>query len=179
LPGIGYRLLLAMLLVSVFGALNGNILVGPRVLFAVGRDHRRLALLGRVGAARATPGYAIAALCAWAMVLVAFGDLSGNKPLYDMLTNYCVFGGSIFYFTAVLAIFVLRRRRPDAERPYRAWGYPAVPGVFVAFYIFFLASMLLGNTFECLAGLTLIIAGLAAYLWVNRGTAGRALSPRQ
>jgi amino acid transporter len=168
LPGVGYKLLLAMLLISVFGALNGNILVGPRVLFAVGRDHRRLALLGRVGNTRATPGYAIASVCVWAMVLVGFGDLSGEKPLYDALTNYCVFGGSIFYLTAVLAIFVLRLKRPDAQRPYRTWGYPLVPAVFVIFYVFFLGSMFLGNTYECTVGLTLIVAGFVAYLWLNR-----------
>ena len=70
------------------------------------------------------------------LILLADVGSRTDEPLFDRLTNYCIFGGSIFYLSAVLAVFVLRVRRPDAVRPYRAWGYPVLPAVFVTFYLF-------------------------------------------
>jgi APA family basic amino acid/polyamine antiporter len=108
---------------------------------------------------------AIAALSLWTCVLILLGDLSPvpNKRLFDVLTDYCVFGGSLFYLGSVVAVFVLRRTRPHAERPYRTWGYPVVPAVFVLFYVFLLALMLASAVWECLLGLTLIAVGIAVY----------------
>ena len=64
-----------------------------------------------------------------------------DKRLFDVLTDYTIFGGSIFYLAAVAAVFVLRRKQPDAPRPYRTWGYPFVPALFVAAYTILLATM--------------------------------------
>ncbi len=165
LPGVGRRLVLAMLLVSTFGALNSNILVGPRVLFAVGRDFRRLGWAGRIDPRTGTPALAIAAVSSWAIALVWAGDLSPNpnKRLFDVLTDYAIFGGSVFYFTEVFSVFVLRWRRPDLARPYRTLGYPVVPSVFVVSYVFLLVSMFWAAPFECTSGLTLIALGLVAF----------------
>jgi APA family basic amino acid/polyamine antiporter len=170
LPGWGEKLLIGMLMCSVFGALSGNILVGPRIVFAVGRDYPAFAPVGRVYHRTRTPARAIAAMCAWAITLVWLGRLSPDPtvPLADILTNYCIFGGSIFYFSAVLALFVLRVRRPDLERPYRTWGYPFVPGIFVVFYIFFLASMLWNRPLESCAGLLLLAIGVIVHIAVMR-----------
>lgn len=171
----GEHLLNVMLLVSVFGALNQNILTGPRVLFAAGRDFRQFALLRRIDPRTGTPAVAIAGLSAWACVLVLFGDvgigpelLASNRRLFDVLTDYCIFGGSIFYLLAVLAVFVLRVKRADAPRPYRTPFYPAVPAAFVAFYVWLLAMMAVANPREAAAGLAFVAVGFAVGRWVDR-----------
>jgi len=178
LPGFGARLMTAMLMISVFGALNSNILVGPRVLFALGRDHRFLQPLKRIDPRFNTPALAIAILSAWSIVLILASDLplilrgwlgtsatAGQSPrrLFDILTDYTIFGGSLFYFSAVVAVFVLRRKRPQLARPYRTWGYPLVPGIFVAAYVFLLFSMFMAAMTECLTGLLLIALGAIVY----------------
>jgi APA family basic amino acid/polyamine antiporter len=173
MPGYGGKVMVAMLLISLFGALSGNILVGPRVLYAVARDYTWLKPFRHVNARTRTPARAIAAVCAWAMVLVLLPDVhTGDRPtnLADWLTSYCIFGGSIFYLSAVLAVFVLRKRRPDAVRPYRAWGYPITPAIFVLFYIFLLGTLFYARPRECLWGLSLIAAGLVVYLVMSRFT---------
>ena len=108
---------------------------------------------------------ATAAMCALGDVLILLGDLTRDRgvPLSDVLTNYCIFGGSIFYFSAVLAVFVLRSRRPDAARPYRTWGYPVVPAVFLLFYLFFLVNLFWSRPHGVGRGLGFIAAGLVVY----------------
>jgi APA family basic amino acid/polyamine antiporter len=165
LPTFGGNLMLVMLVISLSGALNGNILVGPRVLFAAARDFWFLAPLRRVNRRSQTPVVAIIAECVWAIMLIVLADWSPDPdtPLYSWLTNYCVFGGSIFYFSAVLAVFVFRARRADMPRPYRVWGYPFTPALFVTFYLFLLASMVWAQPKVCLTGLLLIAAGVVVY----------------
>ncbi|HEX3724992.1 MAG TPA: APC family permease, partial [Pirellulales bacterium] len=165
LGSFGAKLMQAMLLVSLFGALNVNILVGPRVLFAVSRDHRFLSTFARIHPSTGTPAWAIASMSLWASVLILTGGLSWDphRQLFDILTEWTVFGGSIFYFTAVAGVFVLRIRRPDLHRPYRTWGYPVVPAVFLAFYVLLLASMYWAQPRDRLIGLGLIALGAVAY----------------
>jgi APA family basic amino acid/polyamine antiporter len=162
------RLVQGMVMISVLGALNSNILVGPRVLFAAARDNRFIKTFSRIDPRFGTPALAIAGLSLWTCLLVLLGDLSPdpNKRLFDVLTDYCVFGGSLFYLAAVVAVFVLRVKQPDAERPYRTWGYPLVPLVFVVFYIALLGFMLWNSWFESLCGLALIIVGMLFY-WLT------------
>lgn len=172
LPGWGARLTLAMIAVSVFGALNASLLVGPRVLLAVGRDHRWLHPLRRVDPRFGTPALAEGVLAAWSVALVLLGSLSPDprKRLFDVLTDYCIFGASLFYLAAVAAVFVLRIRRPEWPRPYRAWGYPLLPAVFVAGYIVLLAWMAWSAPWECASGLVLLGAGLGVYALAARAT---------
>jgi APA family basic amino acid/polyamine antiporter len=178
IPNFGGKLTLAMLAVSVFGALNANILTGPRVLFAAARDHAFLGPLRRIEPRFGTPAVAIAALSTWAALLVIAGDFYRaynpdlDKRLYDVLSDYCIFGAALFYLAAVVAVFVLRRARPDVPRPYRAWGYPVLPAMFVVAYIFVLGSMFIAAPFECSVGLGLIAAGMAVY-GVARGLGTR------
>ena len=163
-----------MILVSVFGALNVNVLVGPRVLFAVARDQRFLRPFSRIHPATRTPAMAIAGMCAWSCALILLGGLSWDPkvPLFDILTEWTVFGGSIFYFSAVVAVLILRYTRPEAPRPYRTWGYPAVPLVFLAFYVFLLGSMFWARPFDRLIGLALIAGGVIVYaIWGERQSA--------
>jgi basic amino acid/polyamine antiporter, APA family len=173
MPNLGGKLTLSMMIVSVFGALNASILTGPRVLFAAARDHRALGPLRRVDPRFGTPAAAIAALSGWAIVLIiaALWYPNKDKRLYDVLTDYCIFGASIFYLASVVAVFVLRVRRPDAPRPYRALGYPVLPAVFVVAYVAILIAMLVASLFESLAGLSLIGLGALVYaivVWFGR-----------
>lgn len=166
----GGKLTLAMLAVSVFGALNANILSGPRVLFAVARDHEFLGPLRRIDPRFGTPAVAIVALAVWSTMLVFAGDMysTEGKRLYDVLSDYCVFGAAVFYLAAVFSVFVLRRARPSADRPYRAWGYPFLPALFVCAYVFVLTSMFWAAPWESTSGLALIALGLGFYAIASR-----------
>ncbi|MBI3462401.1 MAG: amino acid permease [Planctomycetes bacterium] len=162
---LGAKFMLAMLMISVFGALNSNVLVGPRIVFAVARDYRFLGPLRRIDPRSGTPALAIGILSAWSCLLILAGTFSpdANKRLFDVLTEYCLFGGSLFYLAAVVAVFVMRVKSPDADRPYRTWGYPVVPMVFVAFYVLFLSGMVWTSPVESVAGLLLIGTGVVIY----------------
>jgi len=181
-PSVGNTLVAGMLLISVGGALNSNVLMGPRVLFAMARDGVFLRPFGQVHPRYGTPAVAIIGLCVWSMILIGLatcapaleawliqvGLLPGpflppDKPLFDVLTDYCIFGGSVFYLTSTMAVFVLRWRYPDAPRPYRTFAYPVVPAIFVIAYVFLLALLFLSNMAECLGGLAFIALGLPVY----------------
>jgi APA family basic amino acid/polyamine antiporter len=155
---------------SVFGALNGNLLVGPRLLYAMGDDGLAPRALGVVHARYRTPALAIAVLAAWSslqVVTVAFltwvGWLEESKSHFDRLTDFAMFGAVIFETLAVVSIFVFRRRRPDAERPYRCPGYPLVPALYVLLPAFVLVNMFLHERVEALAGVGFIALGAAVY----------------
>jgi amino acid transporter len=176
LGSVGRVVMSAVLMCSVFGALNGNILVGPRVLFAMGEDGLAPRALGLVHARFRTPAVAILVLSCWSMLLVAgvgvlmrAGVLSG-KTAFDTLTDYAMFGVVIFETMAVLSIFVFRRRYPTAERPYRCWGYPLTPALYTL-----LPALILGNYFvtpehrpEALTGTAFIAVGAVVYLALLR-----------
>ncbi len=179
LPSFGAKLTRAMLMVSLFGALNANILVGPRVLFAVARDHRFLHRFCRVHPRTRTPAWAIGGMCCWSCALIALGGLSWDPKvqLYEILPEWTVFGGSIFYFSAVAGVFLLRRRKPDFPRPYRTWGYPLVPALFLAFYVFFMASMYWSRPQDRMIGIGLISLGAIPYfVWGERQPRGARLA---
>jgi APA family basic amino acid/polyamine antiporter len=154
-----------MMMVPVFGALNANILAGPRVVFAASRDVQALKFFRRIDPRFGTPAVAIAVVSTWSVILILLGDLSPDpeKPLYEILVDYVIFGGSVFYLMAVVAVFVFRRRLPDAARPYRTWGYPIVPGLFVAFYLFLLATMAWSNPLESAVALAVMASGAGVY----------------
>jgi APA family basic amino acid/polyamine antiporter len=170
LPSFGAKLMRAMIMISVFGALSSNVLVGPRVLFAVARDHTFLGPFSRIHPGTRTPALAIAGMCLWSCALILMGGLSWdpNAQLFNLMSEWTVFGGSIFYFSAVVAVLVLRVRRPDVPRPYRTWGYPIVPLIFLAFYAFLLVTMLLENPGHRLVGLGLISIGAVVYYAFSR-----------
>ncbi len=181
LPAKGEALVYGMLMVSLAGALNGNIMVGPRVVFAVSRDHGFLSFFNRLHARTQAPLRATVAMCTWAIALILLADVGSQSddPLFQRLMNYCVFGGAIFYLSAVLAVFVLRFQRPDAVRPYRAWGYPVLPAVFVLFYLFFLVNMFIGRPRESSIGLVFILVGLVVYLVLAKKPGNAQTAPRQ
>ena len=97
-----------------------------------------------------------------------------DTELYDMLYNYVIFGAVIFYMLAISSVFVLRRRQPDLPRPYRTWGYPLTPLLYVTASLLLLGNMLADKTsrVQSLAGLGIILLGVPAY-WLFRRSAPR------
>jgi APA family basic amino acid/polyamine antiporter len=151
----------ALILCSIFGALNGNILGGARVCFAMARDGLFFSSVGRVHPRFQTPATALLIQGAWAMGLAASGT-------YEQLYTYVVFTAWIFYGAAAVGVIVLRRRSPSLERPYRVWGYPAVPAAFSLAAIAIFANTVARKPREALIGLILLLSGLPVYLLWRR-----------
>ena len=170
----GATVMAAVIMCSTFGAINSNLLLATRIPFALGRDRILSARLGRVHAVYRTPFVAITvqALMAALLVLVSgllieFLGWSGEKTIFQILTDFIIFGNSIFYMLGAAALFILRRKRPDWNRPYRTWGYPVVPLLYLGFYVWFLTQVYLGKPFEASAGVVLIGTGVPVY-WIWR-----------
>jgi amino acid transporter len=174
LGSVGTVVMSAVVMCSVFGALNGNILVGPRVLFAMGEDELAPRALGRVHAAYRTPVVAILVLSAWSLLLVIgvaglqqAGTLKEKAP-FDVLTDFAMFGVVIFETMAVLSIFVFRRRYPKAERPYRCWGYPLTPALYTLLPALILGNFFVAQQLEAASGVAVILTGALVYAAVLR-----------
>ena len=145
-------------MISIFAALNGSILSGSRVPFAMARDGLFFQRVAIVHPVHRTPSVSILALSAWAAVLV----LSGR---YDQLYTYVIFASVILYGMATAAVIVLRHKRPELPRPYRTIGYPIVPIVFILGIISLVISTLWHSPRESLMGLALIALGLPFYFY--------------
>ncbi len=145
-------------MISIFAALNGSILSGSRVPFAMARDRLFFRRIGFVHPVHRTPSVSILALSALAALLV----LSGR---YDQLYTYVIFASVILYGMATAAVIVLRRKRPQMERPYRTIGYPFVPIVFILGIASLVVSTLWHSPRESLMGLVLIALGLPFYFF--------------
>ncbi len=149
-------------MISIFAALNGSILTGARVPYAMAQDHRFFASVAHVSAAYHTPGVSIMALSAWSALLV----LSGR---YEQLFTYVIFASWILYGMTTAAVIVLRYKRPDLPRPYKTLGYPVLPVLFVLVAISLVLSTLFDSPRESLLGLGFIFAGLPFYFhWKRR-----------
>jgi basic amino acid/polyamine antiporter, APA family len=147
-------------MISIFAALNGSILSGSRVPYAAARDGLFFRSIAGVNPRYRTPGGSIVALCAWSAVLV----LSGS---YDQLLTYVIFASWIVYAMTAIAVIVLRKKRPDMPRPYRAAGYPFIPVLFVMVASVLVLSTLLDSPRESLMGIGLILLGLPFYCYWN------------
>lgn len=149
-------------LISIFAALNGSILSGGRVPYAMARDGLFFRIAAVVHPKFHTPGNSMILLSLWSCVVV----LSG---WFDDLYNFVIFGSWILYLMTAASVFVLRRKRPDVDRPYRVIGYPLVPVLFVAVAAFLLISTMRTRPRESLMGLALMGLGVPFYYyWKKR-----------
>ena len=148
-------------MVSIFAALNGSILTGARVPFAMARDGLFFKSFGEVHPHHRSPSVSIFGLSAWSCVLV----LSGR---YDELYTCVVFASWILYGMAAASVIVLRKTQPDLPRPYRTLGYPIVPLLFVLVAGLLIFYTLRDSPRESLLGLVLIAIGLPFYFYWNR-----------
>jgi APA family basic amino acid/polyamine antiporter len=157
----GGTVVATLILISILGTLNGCFLTTPRVYFAQARDGLFFRRFATVHPLYSTPGFAIVAQGSWAAVLV----LSGS---YESLIDYALFATWIFYGLMVAGLMKLRSTRPNVPRPYRMWGYPVTPLIFLAVTVWFLGNMLWTRPVPSLAGLGLMLTGVPAYLLWNR-----------
>ena len=127
----GASVLSAVILVSILGALNGSILSGARIPYAAAADGVFPPVLARVHTRYRSPSTALLAQGTLAAVLIAVFTALGIGQ-FDYITDMVIFAEWAFYGLCTAAVIVLRRRRPDHPRPYRAWGYPWAQGLFVA-----------------------------------------------
>jgi APA family basic amino acid/polyamine antiporter len=158
-PGAAFIAIAIM--VSTFGCVNGLILAGARVLYAMGRDRLFFDRVAEVHPTYHTPAAALVLQGGVAAVLTLTGTYS------DLLT-LTAFASLLFNTLTVVGLFVLRSRQPDLPRPYRAWGYPVLPALYVLVSIFFLYNILVGDPRNSGMGLALAALGLPAYLYWNR-----------
>jgi APA family basic amino acid/polyamine antiporter len=155
---------------STFGALNSNLLTGPRVYFAMARDGLIPGPIGRVHATFRTPAHAIALQALWSLLLivVVFSVVEHPKQAFDQLTDFVVLGTTIFCGLTVAAVFVLRKQMPTAERPYRTSGYPVTPCVFLLSVGVIVVTGLMNSPWQMVSVTGLLAAGLVAYRFFGR-----------
>jgi APA family basic amino acid/polyamine antiporter len=157
----GARLVALTVVVSTFGCDAAAILAGARLLFAMARDGVFLPAAAKVHERYRTPHVAIVALSGWSAVLALTGT-------YEQLFTYVMFSSILLHLIGAIGLFRLRRTRPDHPRPYRVWGYPFVPGVFILASTAFVLNTLMERPKESFAGLGLLALGLPVYWHFKR-----------
>jgi basic amino acid/polyamine antiporter, APA family len=154
----GAALVAIAVMISTFGCNNGLILAGARVYYAMAKDGLFFRSVGAVNR-RNTPWVALWVQCIWACVLC----LSGT---YGQLLEFLVFAVVMFYILTILGLFILRFRRPDMERPYRVFGYPVIPGLYLLLASFIEVQLLRYKPQYTWPGLAIILSGVPVYwLW--------------
>jgi APA family basic amino acid/polyamine antiporter len=168
-PGLGATIMAMGIMISTFGCTNGLILAGARASYAMARDRLFFRAAGRLNDAR-VPAGALILQGVWAAVLVLPRTYDpatrqyGN--LYSNLLDYVISAALIFYILTIAGVFRLRVTRPDADRPYRAWGYPLVPALYIAGAATILIVLFLYRTATTWPGLIIVILGVPVYfLW--------------
>ena len=153
----GATVLSVVVLLSIIGAINGCILTGARIPFAEARDGVFYSRFGRIHPRFKTPAFAIVAQGLWTEVLILTGS-------YESLFAYSILSAWIFYTLSVVAVWVLRRKAPDAPRPYRMWGYPFTLWAFVIVSVWFMVDALANQFKTSLMALAITAAGIPFYL---------------
>jgi APA family basic amino acid/polyamine antiporter len=156
-----------LILLTTFGACNTTILFPPRLYWAMAKEGVFFKGASYIHPIYNTPSRAIVYQGIWASVLV----LSGS---FDQLTDMLIFASFIFYGATTLGVFILRVRMPDAHRPYKAWGYPVVPALFILFCLVLVPVTLLAKPREALVGLSLMLAGVPFYWYWTKGDGHKA-----
>jgi APA family basic amino acid/polyamine antiporter len=172
------------IVISTFGCNNGLILAGARVYYAMAKDNLFFRATGRLNRFH-VPAAGLAMQCVWASILVLprtrlrdgagapLLDASGAAQygnVYSNLLNYVVVAVLVFYILTIAGVFILRRKRPDADRPYRAFGYPVVPIAYILAASTILVVLALYLTSTTWPGLLIVVTGIPAYLvWHRKG----------
>jgi APA family basic amino acid/polyamine antiporter len=165
----GGQILAAIVLLSITGAVNGNILTGARIPFAQARDGLFLRRFGTIHPRFRTPSFAIAAQTVWTGLLIVTGS-------YEILSSYTILSAWLFYALGVAAVPLLRRKMPEAPRPYRMWGYPATVYAFLVVSAWFLADAIVNQPVPSLMAFVIAAAGIPFYfVWRKRNVASHNL----
>lgn len=158
----GVTLFTVGLMLSSIGTLHTSILTGARVPYAMAKDGLMFKSMGKLSAKTRVPVIALLFQGIWASVLA----LSGS---FDTLTDYVIFGSWIFYALVTSSIFLFRRKYPHAVRPYKAFGYPVVPVLFLIVAGWLLINTIISTPTQSFAGIILILVGLPVYYYLTKG----------
>lgn len=159
--GTGGVLFISLLiLLTTLGCTNASILTGARPYYAMSRERLFFSGIGKLNKSN-VPGNSLFWQGIWASVLV----LSGT---FDQLTDMIIFAVFIFYGATSLGVFILRRKMPDAHRPYKVWGYPVIPAIFILFCIGLFCNTIMTRPREAAIGSILILSGIPVFLFLQR-----------
>lgn len=171
LPGSGSLLMSIAIMISTFGCINGLVLAGPRVFYSMAKDGLFPKAAGELNKAH-VPAWSLLIQGVWAALLIlprtynpatrAYGSL------YNNLLDYVISAALIFYILTIAGVLRLRITRPDAERPYRAWGYPVVPLVYIVGCSVVLYCLFAYRPASTWPGLLIVLAGVPFYWWMRR-----------
>jgi APA family basic amino acid/polyamine antiporter len=156
----GAVFILILIIMSTFNSTNTTIMGAPRIYFAMARDGLLFHQLGNIHPKFKTPSAALVVQGFWSSVLV----LSGS---FDQLTDMLIFAAFIFYGAGAMGVFVLRSKMRDTPRPYKVFGYPFVPALFVIFCFILVVVSVYERPREAAIGLSLILTGLPVYIWTR------------
>jgi len=159
---VGKFLMAGAILISTFGCINGLILAGARVYYAMARDGVFFARAGHISAKTHVPVWALGVQGIWTALLTLTGS-------YGQLLNYVIFAALVFYVLTTVALFRLRSTRPEMERPYKAFGYPLVPALYLVAALAIAIILLFSNSVYSFAGLAIVLLGIPVY-YVWRAT---------
>ena len=171
-PGLGAAIMAAAIMISTFGCNNGLILAGARAYYAMARDGLFFRRVGRLNEAK-VPAAGLVLQGVWAAALVlprTFDSASGRYGnLYGNLLDYVISAALIFYILTIAGVFRLRRTRPQADRPYRAFGYPVIPALYIAGATIILLVLFVYRPATTWPGLLIVLLGLPVYFaWHGR-----------
>jgi len=164
LGSTGIFFMLLVILLTTFGATNSTLLTPPRLYYAMSKENLFFKGASYIHPVYNTPSTAIGYQAIWASVLI----LSGS---FDQLTDMLIFASFIFYGATSLGVFILRVKMPDAPRPYKAWGYPVVPALFILFCLALIIITTISRPREAGIGLALMLAGVPFYWYWNKKNA--------
>jgi APA family basic amino acid/polyamine antiporter len=159
--GTGATLISIIILITTLGCTNATILMPPRVYYAMAKDGLFFRRAQEIHPTYHTPNPALWMQGIWACLLV----LSGS---FDQLTDMLIFAAFFFYGATALGVFIMRRREPNTERPYKVWGYPVVPALFVLFCAALIVITCKTHPREAGLGVVLMLTGVPFYFWWER-----------
>src|SRR6266542_872914 len=169
-PGAGASIMAVAIMISTFGCNNGLILAGARAYYAMARDRLFFRRVGELNKQR-VPAWGLIIQGIWAGILVlprtvktdAAGNVVGYGNLYGNLLDYVISAALIFYILTIAGLFLLRWKQPDAERPYKAWGYPVVPALYIVGAAVILFVLFVYQTATTWPGLMIVLTGVPIY----------------
>jgi basic amino acid/polyamine antiporter, APA family len=164
----GAFLMAGAILISTFGCANGMTLAGARVFYAMSRDGLFFKSVGKLHPRYKTPVAGLLVQAAWTVVLCISGT-------YSQLLDYIIFAELVFYVLTIVGLFVLRVKQPDAPRPYKAWGYPVLPAIYIVMAAWICIVLLRYKPQYTWPGLVLVLLGIPVYLFWSR----RMVKPAQ
>jgi APA family basic amino acid/polyamine antiporter len=156
-PGFGVTLMAIVVMISTFGCVNGLVIMGPRLYYAMAKDGLFFQSVGKLNQ-NGVPGAGLVLQAAWAIVLLFTGS-------YSELLDYIIFAALLFYIVTVSAVFVLRRKRPDLPRPYRVPGYPVLPALYVLLCAVMALALLVAKPVYSWPSFLIVLSGIPVFFF--------------